>query len=214
MASRRSCRNFQVKPVERAALEDLVRIGVTAPSGTNSQTWTFTILPTREAVIALGDQVARFFRRINKAAENRWLRTVLRLVGKPELHDYYSDYHQSVAEALAERANGGADRLFHGATAAIVVGSRPGGSTVKEDALLATQNILLAAHSMGLGTCLIGFAVIPLVRDFRIKRSAGIPEGEKVHSVIALGHPDESYRTVAGRKRYLRRYCEAVSVSC
>lgn len=207
MASRRSCRNFRATPVEREVLEDLVRIGVTAPSGTNSQTWTFTILPTREAVIALGDQVALFFRRVNKAAENRWLRTVLRLIGKPELHDYYRDYHQSVAEALAERAQGGADRLFHGATAAIIVGSGPGGSTVKEDALLATQNILLAAHGMGLGTCLVGFAVIPLVRDIRVKRSAGIPDGERVHAVIALGHPDERYRTVAGRKGYVRRYC-------
>src|SRR5512133_3399944 len=30
MASRRSCRNFQAKPVARAVLDDLVRIGVTA----------------------------------------------------------------------------------------------------------------------------------------------------------------------------------------
>ncbi|MHB9099708.1 MAG: nitroreductase family protein [Syntrophales bacterium] len=213
MASRRSCRNYQAKPVERAVLEDLVRIGVTAPSGTNSQTWTFTILPTREAVIALGDQVALFFQHINKLAGNGWLRMALRLIGKPELHEYYRDYHQSVTEALAERANGGADRLFHGATAAIVVGSGPGGSTAKEDALLATQNILLAAHGMGLGTCLIGFAAIPLVKDIRVKRSVGIPDREKVHAVIALGHPNESYRTVAGRKRYVLRYCEAVSAA-
>jgi len=211
MASRRSCRSFTAKPVERAVLEDLVRIGVTAPSGTNSQTWTFTILPTREAVIALGDRVALFFGRVNRQAENTLLRTLLRLIGKPELDDYYRDYHQSVTEALAERANGGADRLFHGATAAIVVGSGPGGSTPKEDALLATENILLAAHGMGLGTCLIGFAVVPLVKDIRVKRSLGIPDGEKVQAVIALGHPGEEYRTVAGRKRYVRRYCEGAS---
>ncbi len=37
MASRRSCRHFQARPVERVLLEDLVRIGVTAPSGTNCQ---------------------------------------------------------------------------------------------------------------------------------------------------------------------------------
>ncbi len=206
MASRRSCRNFTAKPVERAVLEDLVRIGVTAPSGTNSQVWTFTILPSREAVVALGDRVARFFTQVNKLAANGLLRTVMRLIGKAELDEYYRDYHQSVTEALAERAAGGADRLFHGATAAIIVGSGPGGSTANEDALLATQNILLAAHGMGLGTCLIGFAVVPLVKDIRVKRSVGIPDSEKVHAVIALGHPNESYLTVAGRKRHVRRY--------
>ena len=208
MASRRSCRNFKDKPVDRALLEDLVKIGATAPSGTNSQRWTFTILPDRESVIALGDQVAKFFKRINDLSENYWLRNGLRFIGKPELAYYYRDNHQSVSEALTERENSGVDRLFHGATAAIVVGSRPEGSTLKEDALLATQNILLAAHSMGLGTCLIGFAVIPMMKDIQVKRSLGIPDNEKVHAVIALGYPEERYLKVAGRKRYVQRYFE------
>jgi nitroreductase/NAD-dependent dihydropyrimidine dehydrogenase PreA subunit len=209
MASRRSCRNFKDKPVDRALLEDLLKIGATAPSGTNSQMWTFTILPTRESVIALGDRVAVFFKRVNKLAENGWLRNLSRLIGQSELADYYRDYHQSVSEALTERESGNKDTLFHGATAAIVVGSRPEGSTLKEDALLATQNILLAAHSMGLGTCLIGFAVIPMIKDIRIQRFLGMPDNEKVHAVIALGYPDERYLKVAGRKKYVRRYFES-----
>jgi nitroreductase/Pyruvate/2-oxoacid:ferredoxin oxidoreductase delta subunit len=208
MASRRSCRNFKEKPVDRALLEDLLKIGATASSGTNSQMWTFTILPTRESVIALGDQVAAFFKRVNKLAEKGWLRNSLRLIGQSELANYYRDYHQSVGEALTERESGNKDPLFHGATAAIVVGSRPEGSTLKEDALLATQNMLLAAHSMGLGTCLIGFAVVPMIKDIQAKRSLGIPDNENVHAVIALGHPDERYLKVAGRKKYVQRYCD------
>lgn len=206
MASRRSCRRFKNRPVEGPVLEDLVKIGITAPSGTNSQSWTFTILPNRESVVAFGDQVAQFFKQTNKLAENGFLRNALRLIGKTELANYYRDYHQSVSEALVEREQGGRDRLFHGATAAIVVGSKRGGSTPKEDALLATQNMLLAAHSIGLGTCLIGFAAIPLIKDIRVKRFLGIPDNEHVHSVVALGYPDERYIGMAGRKKYVRRY--------
>ncbi|MDA8164905.1 MAG: 4Fe-4S binding protein, partial [Desulfobacteraceae bacterium] len=42
MRSRRSCRNYQERPVAQDLLRDLVRAGISAPSGTNSQKWTFT----------------------------------------------------------------------------------------------------------------------------------------------------------------------------
>jgi len=209
MGSRRSCRNYTDRPVDRALLDDLVKIGLTAPSGTNSQLWTFTVLPTQKALLNLGEHIAAFFKRLNRMSEKKYLRRSLRLIGKPELDEYFRDHHDSVEEALAEWENCGTDRLFHGATAAIVAGSKPGASCPQEDALLATQNIILAAHSMGLGTCLIGFVVEALKGDITIKRFLGIPDNERVYSVIALGHPDEKYQRIAGRKKYVQRYYEA-----
>jgi len=205
MASRRSCRNFTGEPVPRPVLEDLVKIGTTAPSGTNSQGWTFTTLPNRAAVMTLGNAVGAFFKRINRMAENPLLRHGLRLIGRPELAGYYRDYHQSVAEGLADWEERGRDRLLHGAPAVIIVGSIPGGSCPAEDALLATQNILLAAHAMGLGTCLIGFAVSAMQKDGRIKDLLKIPREENVHAVIALGHPAVTYQRLAGRKKAVTR---------
>src|SRR4030042_658074 len=93
MASRRSCRNFLDKPVNRSILEDLVKIGCLAPSGTNCQLWTFTILPNREAVLTLGKKVRNFYAKLNSMAEKRWLRLGLRLVRKPELEGYYQGYY-------------------------------------------------------------------------------------------------------------------------
>ena len=208
MASRRSCRNYDERPVPRVLLEDLVKIAATAPSGTNCQPWTFTVLPTRAAVMALGDAVAGFFKRLNRLAANPLLRGGLRILGKRELSDYFRDYHRSVAEALADWEERGRDRLFHGATAAILVGSKPGASCPAEDALLAAQNILLAAHAMGLGTCLVGFAVSALERAPGIKAVLNIPGSEKIHAVIALGHPAETYLRLAGRKKATLRFSE------
>jgi len=70
--------------------------------------------------------------------------------------------------------------------------------------------MLLAAHSMGLGSCLIGFAAAAMAEETRIRRYLGMPDNEKVHAVVALGYPDESYLKVAGRKKYVRRYFEKV----
>lgn len=208
MASRRSCRCFEPKKVERVLLEDLVKIGTTAPSGTNSQRWTFTILPSRAAVLALGAAVGDFFKRLNRMAQNPLLRHGLRLIRRPELADYYRDYYASVVEGLADWEERGRDRLFHGATAAILVGSTPGGSCPVEDAMLAAQNILLGAHALGLGTCLIGFAVSAMQNDRRIKDRLKIPQEERVHAVIAVGHPAVSYQRLPGRKKAVTRFIE------
>ncbi len=208
MASRRSCRNYTNQPVDRSALEDLVKIGVTAPSGTNSQKWTFTVVPNRTGVVAFARSIGNFFRILNAQAANPVLRTALKLIGKPELAAYYRNHYETVRKALEEWEQEGRDRLFHGATAAIIVGSKPGASCPEEDALLASQNILLAAHSMGLGSCLIGFAVAAMKNNPAIQRSLGIPADETIYSVIALGHSDETYHNVIRRKKADLRYFE------
>jgi len=209
MASRRSCRNYRPDPVDRAVLEDLVRIGITAPSGTNSQGWTFTIVPDRASVERAGEVVSDFFRRLNRWARFAPARLLSRVVDRRDrLGEYFREYYEQVEEALEGWDRDRRDRLFHGAPAAILVGSAPGASCPAEDALLASQNILLAAHAMGLGTCLIGFVVEAMRSDRRIAAALGIPRSERIHAVIAVGHPAERYRVAAGRRKVVPRIFE------
>ncbi|NTV13593.1 MAG: 4Fe-4S binding protein [Desulfobulbaceae bacterium] len=206
LASRRSCRNYKDEPVSRELLLDLVKAGTTAPSGTNSQGWTFTILSQRQQVAELGGQIAGFFEKLNRLAANPYARLLSRLSGGDALGRYYRRYFQSIAEGLREWRQEGRDLLFHGAPAAIVVGGRPEASCPAEDALLATQNILLTAHALGLGSCLIGFAVAALERQPALKDSLGIPRTEKVYAVVALGWPAEKYQRLCGRKEAVIRF--------
>ncbi|BBO75177.1 nitroreductase [Desulfosarcina widdelii] len=206
MGSRRSCRNFTDQPVDGTFLEDLVKIGVTAPSGSNCQPWTFTILPNRQAVVALARSVGNFFRKTNRLAEKTWLRRGLKWLGRPELESYYRDHYATVERGLEQWEQGERDLLFHGAPAAIVVAADKDASCPAEDALLATGNMLLGAHSLGLGTCLIGFVIEAMRRDNSITRSLGIPDSEIPCTVMAVGWPDEVYQQVAGRKSVMIRY--------
>jgi nitroreductase/NAD-dependent dihydropyrimidine dehydrogenase PreA subunit len=204
--SRRSCRCFTEEPVGRSTLEDLARIGTMAPSGTNSQRWSFTIVPDRTAVLGFGRLIGDFYERLNRLAANPAARVLSRLFMRDKLGHYYRRYHAQVKEALRQFSEMGRDRLFHGATAAILVGMEPGASCPREDALLAAQNIALAAHAMGIGTCLIGFAVEAMRRDRSIQRFLGIPETEDIHAVIAVGQPAVTYLRPAGRKPARIRY--------
>ncbi len=208
MRSRRSCRNFQETGVSRSVLEDLVKIGTTAPSGTNSQAWTFHIAGNRQEVMALGEMTADFFRRLNQKAENPCLRIVMRLFAADVLGRYYRGHYRTILAGLQAWDERGEDRLFHGATAAILVGGKDTASCPGEDALLVSQNILLAAHAMGLGSCLIGFVVKAISHDVALQKKIGLTAGEKIYSVIALGYPAEKYYGLAGRRPIMPRYLQ------
>ena len=206
MRSRRSCRNYTDREIHRELLEDLVKIGTTAPSGTNSQLWTFTILANRRKIVVLGEYVASFFGKLNRMAEKSWLRLLSKYFGGNTLGKYYSRYYETVREGLLLWKQEGQDTLFHGATAAILVGGKKAASSPMEDGLLASQNIMLAAHGLGLGSCMIGFAVEAIKRDKNIRKVLDIPDDESIFAVIALGYPAEQYENAVLRKKITPRY--------
>jgi len=206
MASRRSCRNFTDKPVSRKILEDMVTIGTTAPTGSNSQEWIFTILPDRNQIKIFGEHIVTFLKKLNRMAQIAPLRKALHLFGKDELERYHKRYYRRIEELIRNWETHKKDMLFWDAQALILVGATEAATCPQEDAMLATQNILLATHAMGLGTCLIGFAVLALTRDQSIGKSLGMAHGESIYSVIAVGWPDEHYHKIIPRKKIIPHY--------
>ena len=67
-----------------------------------------------------------------------------------------------------------------------------GSSHPVEDGAAATQNMLLAAHALGLGTCWIGSYGSDY--EARAKEVLGIPGDKRLLSLISLGYPAESPR--------------------
>ena len=54
------------------------------------------------------------------------------------------------------------------------------------DAGIATQTFCLAAHEKGLGTCIMG-----IFEETDVAKAIGLPEGQRVGALIALGYPAE-----------------------
>ncbi|THB78539.1 MAG: hypothetical protein D6B25_04115 [Desulfobulbaceae bacterium] len=203
MELRRSCRKFKAQQeVEISVLSDLISLGTTAPSGTNNQGWQFIIIPERKDVMALGEATATYYRQLNNRAASPWWRFLAKLFAKDGLSHYYQNYYQTIEEGLRVWQQDGTDRLFHGAPSAIVVAGDIEASCPAEDALLATQNILLAAETMGVGTCLIGFVVEAARRDKRIRKLLRLAANEQIYSVIACGYPAITFQRAAGRANY------------
>ena len=54
------------------------------------------------------------------------------------------------------------------------------------DTALAFENLCLAAHALGLGTCMMGW-----YDEALIKKTLGIPENMKILGLTPLGYPDQ-----------------------
>lgn len=70
---------------------------------------------------------------------------------------------------------------------AVVVDPR-GSSCPVQDGTLATYAMMMAAHSLGLGTCWIN----PAANEDRVKELLGIPQDKRIICVISLGYPAEA----------------------
>ncbi|MCD7721919.1 MAG: nitroreductase [Prevotellaceae bacterium] len=96
--------------------------------------------------------------------------------------------------ANPQMAGDGAKNMFRNATAVIFIASPSDGSG-QIDCGLMGENMVLAAQSLGLGTCCLG-GCIPFLRNDPsaapyLERLA-LPEGYQLLYAIAVGYPDET----------------------
>jgi nitroreductase len=88
-------------------------------------------------------------------------------------------------------------RLFYGAPVLVLVLAAPG--VVEEyDCALAAENMMLAAHSLEIGSCWVGLAK-HLGEDVEFLREVGVPEGHKLIAPIIFGYPAKSRIKVPAR---------------
>jgi nitroreductase len=128
---RRAVREFTTAPVEEAALRGLIDAAVQAPSAVNQQPWLFTIVRDKELLARVSSESKAHLLRTSPAALAS--HHFLHILNDPKFDIFYS------------------------APALVVISAAPG-PWITEDCSLAAENLMLAAHAAGLGTCWIGFA--------------------------------------------------------
>ena len=159
LRTRRACREFTDQAISRDEIERLVAAAVSAPSAMNRQPWAFAVLLGTDRLRDLSTQA-------QKAA-------LQYLLADSPLRSHALDPHFE---------------LFHGAAALVVLCATDADEQSSEDCCLAAENLMLAAHATGLGSCWIGFARPWLSQD-EVKRSLGIPTVLRPVAPIVIGHP-------------------------
>jgi nitroreductase len=171
--TRRTVRAFLSSAVDRPTVEILIDAAIQAPSAMDLQPWAFAVV-----------EGARTLERYSTQAKAHLLSV---LDSSSPLFKY------------RDRLSDASFNMFYGAPVLVVVSATSGDGQFTEDCCLAAQNLMLAAHDRGLGTCWVGFAQ-PWLNLPMTKVALGIPEGYAPVAPIIVGAPQAVPRPVARRK--------------
>lgn len=188
---RRSIRRFRRDPVEPAKLDRLLDIARYAPTGGNVQGVHYTVL-TGDNVRQLEVATADFFRQLIRRLESPVGRLLVRLIVGADALD-----RLVMGLPDLKRDVGRVDRnekgYCHNAPAVFLVHGGKVYPTIPEDCCFAAYQLILAAETLGLGSCLIGFITQAAARSKTIREVAGLPKGHRIYCTLAVGYPAERF---------------------
>lgn len=174
---RRALRDFTSETVDQQTLQKLIGAAVQAPSAVNQQPWLFFVVRDRSLLA-----------RISREAKAHMLKTTPAGLLSHHFEELLSDPKFDI---------------FYGAPVLILIASNSQSPWAVEDCSLAAQNLMLAAHAAGLGTCWIGFAQSWL----------GTPEGKAALNLpatcvpvapVIVGHPKSAPLPVSRKDPEIR----------
>lgn len=189
--SRRSIRRYKAERPAREVIEKLIEIAVCAPSASNKQPWRFFVADDPALIARMAAAVQEAVDRIARHVEPAFA----------DAFRAYGDYFVRFREAPVV--------IVPAFRELVVLSNLVDGATEKDDrelirvmefnsglisTSLALQNLMLYAHSLGLGTsCMTG----PLVATPAIKTILDIPQSWQVAACVPVGYPAEEPQPVA-----------------
>ena len=191
--SRRSNRLFKKKDVPDEMLKRIIEAGRFAPSAGNGQPYKFIVLTNKELINEIETKAMKSLRPVKNIYLNE-------KEGKPlwknALFSMGSYFMVNAFDprpiTAVEKADNNNDKIYFDAPAVIIIlKDKRGISNPDLDAGICGQNMVLAAHSLGLGTCYIGLTIEALKTAARagIRRKLGIKEPYEAVTSIAVGFP-------------------------
>ena len=157
---RRAIRSYQDKPIEKEKIEQILDAGLWAPSARNLQPWKFIIVANKDLIKETAKRVQD------------------KVINDPK----YS--------FVKERAEIKEDAIFYSAPLVIfVLGDKENHwSTI--DCSLAMQNMMLAAHSLGIASCPIGMSR-HLKDEKDLIEKLGFDKNYELVLALTFGYADE-----------------------
>ena len=164
---RRSVRLYEPKPIPRDVINTIIKAGNLAPSTYPFQPWRFVVVEDPE----FKQKLVQTIEPIRKKSVEGMKETL------PDMYEKAMRLYEAMPEPK--------DLIYHSAPVIIfVIG--PTGHAVS--CALACENIMIAAVSLGLGSCYVGFGAM-VNSNADVVQALELKDNERIYGPIVLGYP-------------------------
>lgn len=199
MLTKRSIRRYTSKDVPRTEIDKLLEIMRFAPSGHNAQPCEYIVTKDREKKKLLAEATIKSFKSFKKLIT---MRKLLKPFVPKAFYEILSDQSTALGvNELITQYESGKDIIFFDAPVLILVHVPNLGGLSYVDPTISLTYGMLAAHTLGLGSCWMGFAMMAVQKNKEILRQFHIPKGRFIAGVITLGYPAHTYHKVPVREK-------------
>jgi len=187
---RRSVRLFKKRQVPEFMIRRILEAGRFAPSAGNCQPWKFIVIRDPEIIQGITDTTVKTANLLKKLVDYRqpgkgWKKPFAKMMTLLKPNDMHPTPFGAVSLLAEERLS-----LYHDApTVILMLKDVRGIGSPDLDCGIAGQNIVLAAHSMGLGTCWISFAKLAFQYSNKWNKFFNISYPYKFLTSFSIGWP-------------------------
>jgi len=174
---RRSVRKFTDEPIDKQILEEIILAGRYAPSARNIQPWRFIVITKPSFIQEISLQIKNEMKKVLKTR-------FLKKFSYPELKD------EEMLKFLYAVAMSPKDIIFFDAPSLVFIVCE-NGMFFDESCACCAENMMIAAHALGVGSCWIGFASM-LGLNKEMLEKIGVPQNHHISAALIFGHPVEA----------------------
>lgn len=206
LSTRRSVRDFSSREVERELVDRILEAASSAPMGLPPSDVRILVFHGRDQVRSFRDDLYA------KLQSWRWLHSwwasvLMRPFVSRTTRDVMQGFMKQVLEGYEEKDREGVDWFFYGAPLAIYFHASAYADPA--DPIVAATYAMVAGHSLGLGSTMLGIPGMVMKHSRDLKKRYGIDPEAEAGLVVIFGHPAVRYHRTLRRRFGEVRYWEA-----
>ncbi|HWQ64211.1 MAG TPA: nitroreductase family protein [Methanospirillum sp.] len=164
--TRRSIRKYKPDKIPDEIIGQIIKAGTYAPSALALQPWAFIVVQNMD-----------FMQKVSEYC-------------KPIMISLMKDAHDGMSDEFRELLSSEGYSIYYHAPLMIMVIGKSSSRFREIDCSLCAENMMLAAHALGIGSCWIGSTEVAYDNP-EIMAGFQIPEGYSPVGTIVFGYPDE-----------------------